>query len=114
MLSRIYNYAYITYVGGGLTKKGLHNTLEAAVFGKPVLIGPHYEKYIEAVELVKTGGAFVIENEFNFIDRITALSANNSGIYERTCKISGEYVKKNAGATQKIIQFIQENRLLTS
>jgi 3-deoxy-D-manno-octulosonic-acid transferase len=114
MLSRLYHYAYITYVGGGLTKKGLHNTLEAAVFGKPVIIGPHYEKYIEAVELIKNGGAFVIENEFSFIDCITALSANHSGLYERTCKISGEYVRKNAGATQKIIQFIQEKRLLTN
>ena len=56
MLSRLYKYAYITYVGGGFGK-GIHNTLEAAVYGKPVLFGPAYQKFNEAIELVANGGA---------------------------------------------------------
>ena len=57
MLSRLYKYAHITYVGGGFTKDGVHNVLEAAVYGKPVLFGNNYNKYREAVDLVKAGGA---------------------------------------------------------
>ena len=57
MLSRLYKYAHITYVGGGFTKDGVHNVLEAAVYGRPVLFGNNYKKYREAVDLVKAGGA---------------------------------------------------------
>ena len=50
ILSRLYHYAYITYVGGGFTKDGVHNVLEAAVYGKPVLFGNNYKKYKEAID----------------------------------------------------------------
>ena len=59
MLSKLYQYATITYVGGGFSK-GIHNTLEAAVYGKPVLFGPNYEKFKEAIGLIETGGGFCI------------------------------------------------------
>ncbi len=61
MLSRLYQYAYITYIGGGLKTNGVHNVLEAAVYGKPVIFGPVIEKYIEAVELTDCGGGIVID-----------------------------------------------------
>ena len=61
MLSRLYKYAYITYVGGGFGK-GIHNILEAAVYGKPVLFGPSYEKFNEAIDLVANGGAVSVNN----------------------------------------------------
>ena len=61
MLSRLYKYAYITYIGGGFGK-GIHNTLEAAVYGKPVLFGPVYHKFNEAMDLISAGGAISINN----------------------------------------------------
>ena len=59
MLSKLYHYATIAYVGGGFNK-GIHNTLEAAVYGKPVLFGPNYKKFKEAVGLIETGGGICI------------------------------------------------------
>jgi len=113
MLSRLYKYGYITYVGGGLKTMGVHNVLEAAVYGKPVIIGPFYKKYIEAVGLVKTGGAIVIENESRLSVCINNLLQDTQS-YATISDASKNYVGKNKGATEKIIQFIQEKRLLTS
>ena len=113
MLSKLYKYATITYVGGGFGDDGVHNVLEAAVYGKPVVIGPVYEKYVEAVELEAAGGALVIntalELEETFNDLLTDTNA-----YQASCEASRNYVYNNKGATEKIMQFIQENRLLTS
>jgi 3-deoxy-D-manno-octulosonic-acid transferase len=114
MLSRLYRYAYVSYVGGGMTTNGVHNVLEAAVYGKPVVIGPYYEKYTEAVGLVNSGGAWVIKDENELRVCIQDLLANKSGLYDRSSGASKEFVWKNKGATDRIIQFIQENRLLTS
>ncbi|MDQ2864336.1 MAG: hypothetical protein M3R50_11945, partial [Bacteroidota bacterium] len=62
MLSRLYKYATITYVGGGFGYNGLHNILEAAVYGKPVIFGPEYEKNFEAGEMIDCTGAVSIES----------------------------------------------------
>ena len=62
MLSRLYRYARLAYVGGGFGDDGVHNVLEAAVYGKPVVYGPVIEKYIEAVELTESGGGIVIDS----------------------------------------------------
>ena len=62
LLSRFYKYATITYVGGGFGYDGLHNILEAAVYGKPVIFGPEFEKNFEAEELIACSGAISIEN----------------------------------------------------
>ncbi len=63
MLSRLYKYATIAYIGGGLKPIGVHNVLEAAVYAKPVLFGPYFQKYTEAVELVKAGGGISFSDE---------------------------------------------------
>ena len=112
MLSRLYKYAYITYVGGGFGK-GIHNTLEAAVFGKPVLFGPSYGKFNEAIELVANGGAVSISNSRECITVIQKFLQDEAE-YISSCQNSKEYVYANRGATQKIMQYIQENRLLTN
>lgn len=111
MLSKLYHYSWISYIGGGFGK-GIHNTLEAAVYGKPVLFGPKYGKFREAVDLVQNGGAFAIVNEASCIEIIKKLRDINE--YEKACKASGNYVAENRGATGTILQFIQEKRLLTS
>jgi 3-deoxy-D-manno-octulosonic-acid transferase len=113
LLSRLYKYAYLTYVGGGFTKDGVHNVLEAAVYGKPVVFGHNYKKYKEAIDLVDcTGGkTFVDENELREV--LVTLLHDGEG-YERTCLASMKYVQENVGATQKILDHIEEKRLLTS
>ncbi len=113
MLSRLYHYANITYVGGGFGADGVHNVLEAAVYGKPVIFGPEYKKYVEAIGLVESGGGIPIENALELESVLNLLWEQ-----EETLKTKGiaskQFVFANAGASKKIIQFIQENRLLTN
>ncbi len=113
ILSRLYKYAWSCYVGGGHGHTGVHNVLEAAVYHKPVLFGPNYEKYREAVELVLTKGAMVVQGKEQFIETLSRLMQDPS-FYRETGEKAGQYVKANAGAVEKIIHYIQEKRLLTS
>lgn len=113
MLSRLYQYATITYVGGGFGDDGVHNVLEAAVYGKPVVFGPVIEKYIEAVELVEGGGGIVIDSALE-AESVFSRLLNNKEEYEHACKASRDYVYSRRGAADKVIHYIQENRLFTS
>jgi 3-deoxy-D-manno-octulosonic-acid transferase len=110
-LSRLYKYATIAYVGGGFGDDGVHNVLEAAVYGKPVVFGPVIEKYVEAVELVDCGGGIVIDSALEAEKVFNRLLANREE-YEAICKASGEYVQGKKGATEKIIGYIEEKRFL--
>lgn len=111
LLSRLYHYATLTYIGGGFKSSGIHNTLEAAVYGKPVLFGPNYQKFNEAVELIQTGGGISFSNATELNERVSSL-LKNADEYQRACKSSEEYVKSKKGATESIIRFIHEKRLL--
>lgn len=113
MLSRLYYYATVTYVGGGFNKSGIHNTLEAAVYGKTVFFGPNYQKFKEARDLVKVGGAFSILTSEEFKTKTDHVLDDPEKLLEAG-KASKKYVEENTGATKKILQFIQENRLLTN
>jgi len=113
MLSRLYQYATITYVGGGFGDDGVHNVLEAAVYGRPVVFGPVIEKYIEAVELVECGGGIVIDSALE-AESVFSRLLSNSEEYQDACKASRDYVYSRRGAADKVIRYIQENRLLTS
>lgn len=112
LLSRLYQHAAITYVGGGFTKDGIHNVLEAAVWGKAVLFGPNYKKYREAGELIKTGGGFSVADAKELENRVRRLLSDTKVLQTAGEKASA-YIKANTGATEKIIRFIQEKRLLT-
>lgn len=112
MLSRLYHYATVTYIGGGFTR-GIHNTLEAAVFGKPVIFGPNYKKFREARALIAAGGAFSYSTEQGLEDKMKQLLTDAEAL-KKSSEAAADYVQNNAGATKKIIDFIQENRLLTS
>jgi 3-deoxy-D-manno-octulosonic-acid transferase len=113
MLSRLYRYATIAYVGGGFGDDGVHNVLEAAVYGRPVVFGPVIEKYIEAVELVEGGGGLIIDSALEAEKVFTRLLQ-----HPEECREVGtaarDYVYSKRGATEKIISYIQENRLLTN
>ena len=106
-LSLLYKYATIAYVGGGFTKSGIHNVLEAAVYGKAVITGPAIEKFREAVELKILGGLFTIETEACLKELITTIDDVEAG------KIAEAYVLQNSGSTNKILLWVQENLLLT-
>lgn len=112
LLSKIYHYATITYVGGGF-KTGIHNTLEAVVHGKPVLFGPKYHKFKEARDLIKQGAAFSITNFEELKIKMDQL-LNDPSELSKAGNAAKQYVEENTGATQKIVQYIQENRLLTN
>jgi len=112
LLSRLYRYATIAYVGGGFGDDGVHNVLEAAVYGKPVVFGPVIEKYIEAVELVDCGGGLVIDSALEAESVFNRLLGNVSE-YREVCAASRDYVYAKQGATSLIVDHIQEKRLLT-
>ncbi|MBL7746501.1 MAG: 3-deoxy-D-manno-octulosonic acid transferase [Chitinophagaceae bacterium] len=117
MLSRLYHYGHITYVGGGLTSNGVHNVLEAAVYNKIVFMGPYYQKYSEAVGLVEAGGGISFTDEKRdgvmLAQLIDALWKDEEDLIKGS-EAAGNYVRSNRGATQIILQYIQEKRLLTS
>jgi len=112
MLSRLYYYATITYVGGGFGDDGLHNILEAAVYGKPVIFGPEYDKNFEAEEMIDCTGAISIENAIDLEKIINNLLNNEPELLSRSTAAKN-YVYKNAGATGNIISFIRKNYLKT-
>lgn len=106
MLSRLYHYADITYVGGGFGKNGLHNILEAAVYGKPVIFGPEYSRNFEASDLIDCSGAISIDSALELEKILEHLLSNQKELMVRS-EAAKNYVYKNAGATEKIMFFIK-------
>ncbi|MFA6581647.1 MAG: glycosyltransferase N-terminal domain-containing protein [Paludibacter sp.] len=100
VLSSIYRYANVAYIGGGFGV-GIHNTLEAAVYGVPVVFGTNYKKFREARELIAIGGAFSISNYVVLEAQFDRLLKD-----EKAGKIAGEYVRNNTGATELILKEI--------
>ena len=113
MLSRLYHYADITYVGGAFGADGVHNVLEAAVYGKPVIYGPEFEKFSEAIGLVECGGGITIQNALELESTLNELW-NNAVLLAEKGAAAKAYVFAHVGASSRIIRFIQEKRLLTS
>ena len=113
MLSKLYQYADIAYVGGGFNSSGIHNTLEAAAYGKPVIFGPVYEKFAEAVALIETGGAFSIDNALELEGLLDKL-LNDESALNKAGKAARELVVQSKGATQKIMDYVAAKRLLTN
>jgi 3-deoxy-D-manno-octulosonic-acid transferase len=104
MLSSAYHYAYIAAIGGGFGK-GIHNILEPACWGIPVMFGPRYKNFKEAVDLLSSGGAksFVTFDDFK---RILDLWLSDEKIFRISADMASKYVKENAGATEIIIKEI--------
>lgn len=101
LLTKIYSYANIAYVGGGFAT-GLHNTLEPAVFGIPVIIGPQFEGFAEAEELVQLGGVISIKNNSEF-QELTDKCFNHNDYRSKIGRINTDYIKEKAGATERIV-----------
>lgn len=107
ILSKIYQYASLCYIGGGLKKSGHHNILEAAVYGKAVITGPYIQKFSESVALNSAGGSFIV----NSGKELLTISSDEEK-WQKAGHISTAFVQSHLGATEKIIGWIQENRLL--
>lgn len=104
LLSSAYRYGRIAYVGGGFGV-GIHNINEAAVYGMPVIFGPRYSKFKEAVDLVSLGGAFSVSDsgELNkVLDRLTT----DSDALAVSSRIAGGYIRDNLGATDTVYEAI--------
>jgi 3-deoxy-D-manno-octulosonic-acid transferase len=104
MLSSLYRYGRIAYIGGGFGK-GIHNILEAAAFGIPVIFGPNFEKFREARELLSLGGAFYIKSDEDLKNLLHELSSNPER-YNASALKAGSYVHENTGATSIVFDFL--------
>jgi 3-deoxy-D-manno-octulosonic-acid transferase len=111
MLSSLYELADVSYIGGGFNDSGIHNILEAAVYGKPIIFGPEYEKFTEALDLVDKEGAFSIENALE-LERLLDKLLQDEALLKNTSAISKKYVYEKQGATNIIVNYLYEKRLL--
>ena len=107
LLTKIYSYADVSYVGGGFDREGVHNVLEPAVFGAPVLIGPVYDKYQEAVDLVESKGCLVAEDADSFESNLSILLTDRQ-FREKTGDICRRFISENTGATQIIVDYLDQ------
>lgn len=106
MLSRLYRYGEFAYVGGAFGK-GLHNILEAACYGVPIMFGNNnYQKFQEAVDLINRGGAFEISDYTDLKTRYEMLNIPEN--FQLACEVTKQYVEENLGATEKIMSFCRE------
>ncbi len=105
ILSSLYKYADFSYIGGGFGV-GIHNTLEAAVYGCPIAFGPNYKRFKEAVDLIKADGAISVSNASEFY-QILDNCVKDKELREYKGKACGSYVERNLGATEKIISRIE-------
>ncbi len=107
LLSKLYSYADIAYVGGAMGSTGLHNILEPATFGVPIVIGKNYDEFPEAIRLRDLAGLFSIRNAPECSETLNKLVANKD-FRTKTGMISGHFVNKNTGATAKIMRHIAQ------
>lgn len=104
LLSSIYKYGEVAYVGGGFGV-GIHNVLEAAVWDMPVVFGPNHEKFQEAKALIAAGGGCPINGADDFARVMDGFISDRASLSEASRK-AGDYVKSTSGATQKVLEAI--------
>ena len=105
-LSSLYQYCDVAYIGGGFGK-GIHNILEAVTFGKPVIFGPNYHKFNEAVELIERGGAFTISSQDQFLEKAQLLLTDDK-LKGKASTICKDYITSKIGATEIIMSAIRK------
>jgi 3-deoxy-D-manno-octulosonic-acid transferase len=107
MLSNIYQYADIAYIGGGFGS-GIHNILEAVAFGVPVIFGPNHHKFPEAYEIIEQGGGFCIADANDF-QKVMDLLLSDEKILKMASLTCKNFVGQRKGATEKILSEIKIN-----
>lgn len=103
MLNTLYRYGHLAFIGGGFGK-GIHNTLEPAAFGLPVLFGPRYRAFEEACAFIAGGGAFEVQDAAGLEAALRRLEATEA--YERAAMAVGNYLRAQRGATERIMAFV--------
>jgi len=109
ILTKIYSYADIAYVGGGFGNPGVHNILEPATFGVPIVIGPNFSHFAEAIALVNMEGCISISDKKGLFDAFSNLIANDDIRHEKG-HICSTFVQMNKGATTIILKSILKDR----
>jgi 3-deoxy-D-manno-octulosonic-acid transferase len=104
MLSSVYRYGRFAYIGGGFGR-GIHNVLEAAVYGIPVIFGPNHHKHREAIELIEAGGGFSIGTSEEFSAVMQKLTASDEQ-YQNAATGARRYIQNNTGSTGKIVEHL--------
>ncbi|GAA3728293.1 glycosyltransferase N-terminal domain-containing protein [Flavobacterium ginsengisoli] len=105
ILTKIYSYGTIAYVGGGFGNPGIHNILEPATFGMPIVIGPNYSNFAEAIALVKIGGCIPISTSSELKEIFDNLLKDKNFLEEKS-EISRSFIQTNKGATETIIKLV--------
>jgi len=106
ILTKIYAYADISYIGGGFTKTGVHNTLEPAVFGVPIIFGPNYENYFEAIDLIQTEGAQRFKDQHDFNAKMEKLIANEQERIRRG-NAAANYIRQKPNSSNLIMDYLK-------
>ncbi len=106
ILTKIYSYADIAYVGGGFGQPGVHNILEPATFGIPIIIGPNYSHFIEAIELVDSMGCISVNHQKELVSQLNEL-ISNATLHKTKGLICANFVQNNKGAVAKILNNLQ-------
>ncbi|KAF2335293.1 3-deoxy-D-manno-octulosonic acid transferase [Flavobacterium ginsenosidimutans] len=107
LLTKIYSYGTIAYVGGGFGNPGIHNILEPATFGIPIVIGPNYSNFAEAVSLVELKGCTIISNFKELKGAFDHLLSDNSFFNEKS-EICKSFIQNNKGATETIMKIVNK------
>ncbi|MGV9003118.1 3-deoxy-D-manno-octulosonic acid transferase [Flavobacterium sp.] len=108
ILTKVYSYADVAYVGGGFGTAGLHNILEPATFGTPTVIGPNYTNFSEAVALVHLGGCLSVANQEELNEAFDLLLQNEDERYEKG-HICATFIQMNKGATDIILNHLKNS-----
>jgi 3-deoxy-D-manno-octulosonic-acid transferase len=106
LLSKVYSYADIAYVGGAVGKTGLHNTLEPAIFGIPIVIGENFKHFPEAKAMIESKGMYSIQNTDNLTDTLNLLLKNKM-IREDSGNKNFNYIKNNTGSVIRIMSYLR-------
>ncbi|MEX0987738.1 MAG: glycosyltransferase N-terminal domain-containing protein [Bacteroidales bacterium] len=106
-LSSLYRYGSLAYIGGGFGK-GIHNILEATAAGLPVLFGPNYERFNEAVDLRNAGAAYVVEHPEDGFSQFNKLLGNRK-LLDKSAQIAVNYTHKKTGASKIIVDYLFKN-----
>ncbi len=109
-LAKIYRYAKFAYVGGAMKKNGLHNTLEPAAYGIPVVIGKYFNRFQEAIDMEKKGGISSVQTPIEF-EKISNALMNDEKIVQQMGSINKNHVKAGKGASQRIIEKIKKHAI---
>ena len=111
MLAVLYRYASVAWVGGGFEKGGIHNTLEPAVYGIPVLFGPNYRKFHEAVQLIQLGAGFSV-TQATEAQKILPKLFDDRALEQQIREKLDQFTLQQSGATERITQHIRQSRYL--